>query len=62
MSKKLRIKLIRSPIGCKKDQKATLIALKLRKIGDEVVKEDNSAIRGMINKVQHLISVEEENA
>ena len=56
---KLKVKLIKSPIGYSKDQKATLIALGLKKLNSEVVKEDNEPIRGMIFKVKHLVSVEE---
>ena len=56
---KLKVKLIKSPIGYSKDQKATVTALGLKKLNSEVVKEDNQAIRGMIFKVKHLVSVEE---
>ena len=59
MAKQLRIKLIKSTIGYAKDQKATVKALGLKKIGSEVVKEDNPCIRGMIFKVKHLVTVEE---
>ena len=56
---KLKVKLIKSPIGYSKDQKATVTALGLKQLNSEVVKEDNQAIRGMIFKVKHLVSVEE---
>jgi large subunit ribosomal protein L30 len=56
---KLRITQKRSAIGTKPVQRATLKALGLRKIRHEVEQEDTSAIRGMIKKVVHLISVEE---
>ena len=55
----LKIKLVRSTIGCPPDQKATVKALGLGKLQSEVVKEDNAAIRGMIFKVKHLVSVDE---
>ena len=55
----LKITLVKSAIGCLKDQKATVQALGLRKIRSEVVHEDNPAIRGMIFKVKHLVKVEE---
>ena len=55
----LKIKLVKSTIGCPEDQKATVKALGLRKLQSEVVKEDNQAIRGMIFKVKHLVAVEE---
>jgi large subunit ribosomal protein L30 len=56
---KLRITQKRSAIGTKPVQRATLKALGLRKIRHEVEQEDTPAIRGMIKKVVHLISVEE---
>ena len=55
----LRIKQIRSSIGTKPNQKATLRALGLRKIRHEVVQEDNAVTRGMIKKVVHLVTVED---
>jgi large subunit ribosomal protein L30 len=59
MANKLQITLKRSVIGRLQDQKATVQALGLRKIHQTVVHEDNAAIRGMINKVSHLVLVEE---
>ena len=56
---KLKITLTKSVIGRKKDQIATVEALVLKKIRDEKVKEDTPLLRGMINKVSHLLSVEE---
>ena len=56
---KLKIKLVKSPIGYSKDQKATVRALGLRKLNQTVVKEDLPQIRGMIEKVKHLLQVEE---
>ncbi len=56
---KLNITLVRSKIGKKKDQIATVEALGLRKIGQTVEKEDTPEIRGMIHKVQHMVKVEE---
>lgn len=56
---KLRIQLIKSPIGYKSDQRATANALGLRKIRSVVEKEDIPQIRGMINKIKHLVKVEE---
>jgi LSU ribosomal protein L30P len=55
----LRITLKKSTIESKRDQKATVAALGLHKIGQTVEKEDNPQIRGMIAKVSHLVSVEE---
>ena len=62
MMKKLKITLTRSLIGTKKDQRATVRALGLGKIGTSVVQEDNPTIRGMIHKVEHLVKVEEVEA
>jgi len=56
---KLKVTQTRSTIGCLKDQIATMEALGLRKIRSSKVHEDNAVIRGMINKVKHLVSVEE---
>jgi large subunit ribosomal protein L30 len=56
---KLRIKLIKSLIGSKDNQIATVKALGLKKIRDIVEQEDNVQIRGMVNKVSHLVEVEE---
>lgn len=59
MSKKLKITLVRSVIGRPQDQRDTVKALGLRKLHQTVEKPDNPAIRGMINKVSHLVKVEE---
>ena len=56
--KTLKVTLIKSTIGCKKDQIATVEALGLHKIRHTVEKPDNAAIRGMIFKVKHLVKVE----
>jgi large subunit ribosomal protein L30 len=55
----IRITLVRSPIGYSERQKRTLVALGLRKINQTVEKADSAVIRGMINRVSHLVSVEE---
>lgn len=60
MAKTLTIKLVKSPVcGVKKDQTATVRALGLRKINSVVEQPDNESIRGMIFKVKHLVTVEE---
>ncbi len=56
---KLKITLTRSTTKCLKNQKATVEALGLKKIGSSVEKQDNPQIRGMIKTVSHLVSVEE---
>ena len=55
---KIKIKKIRSEIKKPGDQKKTLLALGLKKIGQVVEHEDTPNILGMINKVEHLVSVE----
>ncbi|MCL2491193.1 MAG: 50S ribosomal protein L30 [Coriobacteriia bacterium] len=57
--KQLKITQIKSPIGKKKDQGATLRALGLRKIRQSVIQDDTPVIRGMVFKVKHLVEVEE---
>ncbi|NLI68836.1 MAG: 50S ribosomal protein L30 [Bacilli bacterium] len=59
MSKKLEITLKRSVIGRKEDQKRTVEALGLKKLNDTVVHDDTPQIRGMVNKVSHLVTVKE---
>jgi large subunit ribosomal protein L30 len=48
-----------SPIRRKKDQRATLVGLGLNRLGRESVLEDTPSVRGMIAKVQHMVSVKE---
>ncbi len=55
----LKITLVKSPIGALKKHKATIEALGLRKMHDEVIQKDNACIRGMVFKVNHLVKVEE---
>ena len=55
---KLNITLVKSGIGYCEDQKRTLKALGLRRMNQSVVHEDSSSVRGMINKVRHLVKVE----
>ena len=56
---KVEIKLKKSFIGRKDDRVATAKALGLKKIGQTVVREDNSALRGMINKIPFMLEVKE---
>lgn len=56
---KLQITLTRSVIGRPETQGKTVEALGLKKTNSSVVVEDNPAIRGQINKVKHLVTVEE---
>ena len=59
MAKKLKVTLQKSTIACKPDQIATVKALGLRKIRSTNVLPDNEAVRGMIFKVKHMVTVEE---
>jgi large subunit ribosomal protein L30 len=56
---KIKIKQVKSRIKCPKTQKLTLDALGLRKLNRVVEHEDTPAIRGMINKVSHLVAIVE---
>jgi large subunit ribosomal protein L30 len=56
---KLRVTQVRSVIDRPKDQKDTVRRLGLHRIRDSVVKDDRPEIRGMIEKVRHLVTVEE---
>lgn len=55
----LNIKLVRSVIGTLPNQRKTVEALGLRKIGQTVEKPDNAQTRGMIEVVKHLVEVKE---
>jgi large subunit ribosomal protein L30 len=55
----LLVKQIRSGVGGRQNQRDTLRTLGLRKIGDSSIREDRPEVRGMINTVAHLVTVEE---
>lgn len=57
---KLQITLVKSSIGYAKDQKKTLKSLGFHRLNQTVTHTDCASIRGMINKVKHLVKVEEE--
>ncbi|MCR5743104.1 MAG: 50S ribosomal protein L30 [Lachnospiraceae bacterium] len=59
MAEKLKVTLVKSPIGAVPKNKATVEALGLRKLHKTVELPDNAAVRGMIAKVKHLVKVEE---
>jgi large subunit ribosomal protein L30 len=59
MTKRLKVRQVRSRIGGKQNQRDTLRSLGLKRLGDVVVKEDRPEIRGMVNTVSHLVTVEE---
>lgn len=54
----IKVKQVRSRIGCPKDQKRTLDALGLKKMNRVVEHEATPSIMGMVEKVKHLVSVE----
>ena len=55
---KLRITLVKSPIGYERDQGATVKALGLRRIRHAVEKDDTPSVRGMVHKIRHLVKVD----
>ncbi len=57
--KKYKITQVRSVIDCPERQKRTVRALGLKKIRQEVIKTATPQVEGMINKVKHLVTVEE---
>ena len=57
--KRLKIRQMKSVIGCPADQKATVRALGLKRIRHTVEQDDTPVIRGMVFKVKHLVEVEE---
>jgi len=56
-AKKIKITLVRSPIGNTERHKATIRALGLRKVGSSVEKDDTLVVRGMLSKVNHLVDI-----
>jgi large subunit ribosomal protein L30 len=59
MAEKLMITLVKSTIGAQPAQRKTAEALGLTKLHKTVEQKDNAATRGMINKISHLVKVEE---
>ncbi|MCJ7576881.1 MAG: 50S ribosomal protein L30 [candidate division Zixibacteria bacterium] len=59
MERKLKITQIRSTIGRIKKQKETIKALGIGKLNQSVIHKDTPQIRGMVEKVKHLVEVEE---
>jgi large subunit ribosomal protein L30 len=53
----VKVQLVRSPIGCKEDHRATVRGLGLRKINSVSELQDTPSIRGMINKISYLVKV-----
>jgi len=59
---KLCVTWVKSGIGYAEDQKRTLKALGLHRLNRSVTHDDSASIRGMINKVRHLVKVEVESS
>jgi large subunit ribosomal protein L30 len=59
MSKKLRVRQIRSVINAKEEHKRTIRALGIRRMQQVVLLPDNPQVRGMVRAVRHLVTVEE---
>ena len=59
-SSRVKVRWVRSAIGYNRKQRATLVGLGLRRLNQTVELEDTPAVRGMINKVIHLVVVEDE--
>ncbi|MEA1933236.1 MAG: 50S ribosomal protein L30 [Thermodesulfobacteriota bacterium] len=59
MEKKLKVTLVKSRIGSTKRIRATLTGLGLTRTNKTIIRKDTPEIRGMINKVQHMVKVEE---
>jgi large subunit ribosomal protein L30 len=55
--KTLKVRLVKSPIGCKQAHRDTVRGLGLRKVNSERVLEDTPAVRGMINTISYLVLV-----
>ena len=62
MVAKLRITWVKSSIGYAEAQKRILMALGFHRLNQSVIHNDCASIRGMINKVKHLVKVEEANS
>jgi len=56
---RIKVSQTRSGIGGKQNQRDTLRSLGLKRVGDVAVKEDRPEIRGMLNTVSHLVTIEE---
>ncbi|MDA2913976.1 50S ribosomal protein L30 [Acidobacteriia bacterium AH_259_A11_L15] len=59
-SDRLKIKWVRSGIGCPENQRATIRGLGLRRLNQVVERPDTPAVRGMVKKIPHLVTIVEE--
>jgi large subunit ribosomal protein L30 len=60
MTSTLTVRLVKSPIGYPRDQRATVRSLGLRRMNAEVQLSDSESVRGMLKKVRHLVRVQED--
>jgi large subunit ribosomal protein L30 len=58
MAAKIKVKLVRSPIGCNQAHRATVRGLGLRRLNQVVEVQDTPEVRGMIETVRYLLSIE----
>jgi large subunit ribosomal protein L30 len=56
--KKIHVTLVKSPVGCKKEHRATVRGLGLRRLHQTVELKDTPQVRGMINSVNYLVRLE----
>ena len=56
--KKIKVTLLKSPVGCKRTHRDTVKGLGLKKINSQVELVDTPAVRGMINKVAYLVRID----
>ncbi|MGI5912023.1 MAG: 50S ribosomal protein L30 [Syntrophomonadaceae bacterium] len=61
MAKQLKITWVKSIIGCPETQRKTIRSLGFKKLQQSIIKDDCPQIRGQVNKVNHLLKVEELN-
>jgi large subunit ribosomal protein L30 len=59
---RIKVTWVKSTIACPEVQRRTIRSLGLHRLNHSVVHEDSLSVRGMINKVRHLVKVEEEVA
>ena len=55
--KTIKVKLVRSPIGCKQSHRDTVRGLGLRRLNSVSELQDTPAVRGMVNKISYLVQV-----
>ena len=56
-TRRLRVRLAKSPIGARAEHKATARALGLRRLGQEVLVSDSPSVRGMIESISYMVEI-----